>query len=153
MIWSCKILLQNPNLCQLFYTLSRTRAVGWDKVNCEGKIEGRATENNVVKKMDGKKKSNRDKEVWENGMKEWNGGVGVWLGKKKKRWKKTERRWKDRRFSVWWCSYPAGCTLKHTLNDISVSLLIGLGGECLVLPFYFLIWIGRRILLRLRPLL
>jgi len=28
--------------------------MGWDKMNCEGKIEGRTTEKDLVKKMDGK---------------------------------------------------------------------------------------------------
>ena len=100
-------------------------------------------------------KRNRDKEFWETELKEWNGGVSEWLGRKKKRWKKIERRWKERRFIVcvvWYISW-AGCTLENTLNDISVALLVGLGEKCLILCSYLLIWIGRRILLRLRSLL
>lgn len=40
-----------------FCTLSRIRPVGWDKVNFEDKTGGKTAEKNLVKKVNGKKKS------------------------------------------------------------------------------------------------
>lgn len=144
-VWPCKILLQDINLSQFFYTLSRTRPVGWEKVNCEGKTGGRTTEKDLVKKTTGKKEQG-----WE-GLREW--GEGIKLVRKRKRQKIWEEVKRQIFSGLWSCNCWARCTLKHTLKDVPVVHLVGLGEEYLIHSSYLLIWIEKRILLRLSSLL